>query len=201
MSKANVTKWTVIGGLAVSLLLVGCGNRLPANVPEPDAEPSANPGAPASTAPSTAPAPTPPPAVTTPAYTSPMAGSLTVSGVEKSKTGFIFKKFVVKGEVVNTSQVPCSGTLKVDFKDKKGIFTKTFVTEETKTVEIATLAPGAKQSFEVTSDKSGHDEVEVTVQTRQSAGSTGAAMTGAAMSGGAYGAAAASGRPAPGAAY
>ena len=196
MSKANVTKWTVIGGLAVSLLLAGCGNRMPANVPEPDESPAANPAAPASTAPSTAPAPTPPPAVTTPAYTAPMVGSLTVSGVEKTKTGFFFKKFVVKGEVVNTSQVPCAGTLKIDFKDKKGIFTKTVVTEETKTVEISTLAPGAKQSFEVTSDDTGHDEVEVTVQTRQSAAATGAAMTGAA-----YGAAATGGYPAPGAAY
>lgn len=196
MSKNTITKIAIFGSLAVSLLLTGCGNRMPANVPEPDEEATANPTAPTATAPSAPVTVAPPPITTTPAYTAPMVGSLTVSGVEKTKTGIFFKKMVIKGDVVNTSQVPCSGTLKIEFKDKKGIFTKTMVTEETKTVEISTLAPGAKQHFEVTSDDTGHDESEVTVETRQSAAAMNMPMTGAA-----YGAAATGAYPVPGAAY
>lgn len=170
MSKNSVTKWTVIGGIAFSLLLAGCGNRMPANVPEPDESPAAeNPAAPTTPAASEAPtAPTAPPAPTTPAYT--QTGSLVVSGVEKTKTGLIFfKKTVVKGSVVNTSNVPLSGTIKCEFKDKKGIFTKTMVTEETKTQVVAQLAPGQTFPFEFKSDKSNMDEAEVTVETMPAA--------------------------------
>ena len=171
MSKTSVTKWTVIGGIAFSLLLAGCGNRMPANVPEPEESPAAeNPAAPTTPA-VTDPAPTvptTPAAPTTPAYT--QTGSLVVSGVEKTKTGLIFfKKTVVKGSVVNTSNVPLSGTIKCEFKDKKGIFTKTMVTEETKTQVVAQLAPGQSFPFEFKSDKSNMDEAEVTVETMPAA--------------------------------
>lgn len=170
MSKTNVKKLALIGGVAFSLLLAGCGNRMPANVPEP--EESAAPTAPAASEPAPAapvtPATTAPVAPTTPAYT--QTGSLVVSGVEKSKTGLIFfKKMVVKGSVVNTSNVPLSGTIKCEFKDKKGIFTKTMVTEETKTQVVAQLAPGQTFPFEFKSDKSNMDEAEVTVETMPAA--------------------------------
>ena len=190
MSKTNVTKWAVIGGIAFSLMLAGCGNRMPANVPEPEESPAAeNPEAP----PVTEPAPLPsvaPVAPTTPAYT--QTGSLVVSGVEKSKSGLIFfKKLVVKGSVVNTSNVPLSGTIKCEFKDKKGIFTKTMVTEETKTQVVAQLAPGQSFPFEFKSDKSNLDEAEVTVETMPAAPAAAAYPTG----GSPYGAPAAAGYP------
>jgi hypothetical protein len=203
MSK-SMTKLTMIGGIALALALAGCGNRMPANVPEPEesapAETPAEPTTPAVTDP-VAPAPTVP---TTPAYVAPITGSLVVSGVEKSKSGIIFfKKMVVKGSVVNTSSVPLSGTVKCDFKEKKGIFTSTLVTEETKTVVVAQLAPGQSFPFEFKSDKSNLDEAEVTVETMAPAPAAAAAYPTAgsaygAPTTGAYGAA---GYPAPQTAY
>ncbi len=191
MSKTNVTKWAVIGGVAFSLLLAGCGNRMPANVPEPDESPAAEtPAAPTTPAATEPAAPTAPVAPTTPAYT--QTGSLVVSGVEKSKSGIIFfKKMVVKGSVVNTSNVPLSGTIKCEFKDKKGIFTKTMVTEETKTTVVAQLAPGQSFPFEFKSDKSNLDEAEVTVETMPASPAAAAYPA----SGSPYGAPAAAGYP------
>lgn len=195
MSKTNVTKWAVIGGVAFSLLLAGCGNRMPANVPEPEEETPAATAPAASEEPAPAPvASTAPVVPTTPAYT--QTGSLVVSGVEKSKTGLIFfKKMVVKGSVVNTSNVPLSGTIKCEFKDKKGIFTKTMVTEETKTQVVAQLAPGQTFPFEFKSDKSNMDEAEVTVETMPAAPAAAAYPA----AGSPYGAPAAAGYPAMGA--
>jgi hypothetical protein len=170
MSKAKFNRVTLLGGIALAVLLTGCGNRMPANVPDPE-EPPAPAPAPSAPAPSAAPvepvAPTPisPIAPGNPNYQAPTLGSLVVSGVEKSKSGLIFKKLTVKGTVVNVGSTPLSGTLKVDFKDKKGLFTKTFVTEETKTQVIASLAPGQSLPFEITATKNNMDEAEVTVET------------------------------------
>lgn len=193
MSKSIVTKWTLVGGVALALVLAGCGNRMPANVPvdeeEPGTEAPANPTTPASP---DVPAPTPAPtAPTTPAYVAPVVGSLTISGLEKTKSGLIFfKHMTVKGSVVNTSSVPLSGTIKVEFKDSKGILTKTMVTEETKTQVVAQLQPGQSFPFEIKSDETGIDDAEVTVETMQPAASAGTAAASAAYaSGGAYGAA------------
>ncbi|MEB3195609.1 MAG: hypothetical protein VKP62_00245 [Candidatus Sericytochromatia bacterium] len=182
-SQTTLKRISICGALLCALLLAGCGNRMPANIPEPE-EP-APPAAPAVPAPSVAPIPQEPvappvgaPAPGAPNYSAPTTGSLVVSGVEKSKTGLIFKKLIVKGAIVNTSTVPLSGTLKVDFKDKKGLFTKTFVTEETKTQVIAQLAPGQSLPFEITATKSNMDEAEVTVETMPAAPAAGSFATG-----------------------
>ncbi|MEB3329766.1 MAG: hypothetical protein VKQ33_11090 [Candidatus Sericytochromatia bacterium] len=168
MSKPKLNRVSLLGGVALALLLAGCGNRMPANVPEPEEPPAPVPVDPVpSLAPVEPVAPIPVPPVTpgNPNYQGPTVGSLVVSGIEKSKSGLIFKKLTVKGTVVNLGNTPLSGTLKVDFKDKKGLFTKTYVTEETKTQVIASLAPGQSFPFEVTATKNNMDEAEVTVET------------------------------------
>ncbi|MEB3284717.1 MAG: hypothetical protein VKN33_05480 [Candidatus Sericytochromatia bacterium] len=174
--KSKFNRLAVYSALIVSVALVGCGNRMPANLPDPE-EPALPPAPPVEPALPVEPVqPVVPPTLPTlpgmpgnPGYQGPTLGSLVVSGVEKSKTGLILKKLVVKGSVVNVSSTPLSGTLKIDFKDKKGLFTKTFVTEETKTQVISQLAPGQSFPFEVTSTKNGMDDAEVTVETMQTA--------------------------------
>lgn len=175
--QSKFNRLAVLSALLVSVTLVGCGNRMPANIPDPE-EPALPPAPPVAepvdpVAPiepvMPPPAPTLPGTPGNPGYQAPTLGSLVVSGVEKSKTGFILKKLVVKGAVVNVSNVPLSGTLKVDFKDKKGLFTKTFITEETKTQVISQLAPGQSFPFELTSTKNGMDDAEVTVETMPTA--------------------------------
>ncbi|MEB3223858.1 MAG: hypothetical protein VKS61_17425 [Candidatus Sericytochromatia bacterium] len=181
MSKAKFNRMSLLGGIALAVLLAGCGNRMPANVPDPEEPPAPAPSAPApSTAPvePVAPPPAPPVAPGNPNYQGPTVGSLVVSGVEKTKSGLIFKKLTVKGTVVNMSSSPLSGTLKIDFKDRKGLFTKTFVTEETKTQVIASLAPGQSLPFEITATKNNMDEAEVTVETIPAAPAAGAFSSG-----------------------
>lgn len=185
MSKAIVTKWTLVGGVVLALALSGCGNRVPTNVPDEEA-PTPEVTTPATPAIDPAPAPVAPPVTTNPGYVAPTTGSLVVSGVEKKKSGLVFfKHMTVKGSVVNTSNVALSGTIKVEFKEKKGIFTKTFVTEETKTQVISQLAPGQSFPFEIKSDESGIDDAEVTVETMAPA-PTAAAGYGAAQTNSTY---------------
>jgi hypothetical protein len=173
--QTKFNRLAVLGALLVSVALVGCGNRMPANIPDPEEPalppaPPTEPAVPVVPVEPVAPLPAPvtpglPGAPGNPGYQAPTLGSLVVSGVEKTKTGLILKKLVVKGTVENVSSMPLSGTLKVDFKDKKGLFTKTFVTEETKTQVISQLAPGQSFPFEVTATKNGMDDAEVTVET------------------------------------
>src|SRR5690349_2446993 len=93
----------------VALTLSGCGNRLPAN---PPIDPAAEDTKPAAEEPVETPVATTPTVPTTPAYQQPLTGSLVVSGVDKKKVGGfigIGKKLEVKGQVLNTSNVPLTG--------------------------------------------------------------------------------------------
>lgn len=195
--QSKFNRLAVLSALLVSVTLVGCGNRMPANLPDPEepalppAPPVTEPAPPVAPVEPVTPAPALPGTPGNPGYQAPTLGSLVVSGVEKSKTGLILKKLVVKGTVVNVSNMPLSGTLKVDFKDKKGLFTKTFVTEETKTQVISQLAPGQSFPFELTATKNGMDDAEVTVETMPTAPAASTFSTGnpyGAPAQGAYGA-------------
>ena len=149
------------GVIAVTLCLAGCGNRAPANVVVDTS--AATDAAPAASASPEKPAAAP--VATTPAYTAPVVtGSLVVSNVSKTRTGIVlFKKMHVSGSVINSSNVPLSGTLKVQFQKNKGIFTKTLTATGVKTVVVSTLQPG--QSFPVTVDSdTRNDDAEVTVE-------------------------------------
>lgn len=181
MNKRLMTSLTL--GLAMALCLSACGNRLPANPPideEAETQPAVEEPAPIDPAPVTTP--------TAPAYQQPLTGSLVVSGVDKKKVGGILgmaKKIEVKGQVLNTSNVPLSGIVKVKFLKKSGIINKKLEEIGTKDQAIAMLAPGQSISFSLTSDK--HcDDAEVTVET-----SPAAAMAGAAAASNPYGQAAA----------
>lgn len=185
MNKRLMTSLTL--GLAMALCLSGCGNRLPANPPideEAETKPAAEEPAPVVTEP----APTVP---TAPAYQQPLTGSLVVSGLEKKKTGGFLgmaKKIEAKGQVLNTSNVPLSGIVKVKFLKKSGIINKKMEEIGTKEQAIAMLAPNQSISFSLTSDK--HcDDAEVTVET-----SPATAMAGAAAASNPYGQAAATAR-------
>lgn len=165
-TKRNLVNLTLVGSLALTLCLSGCGNRLPAAAPEVDEPAAEEPVAPVTdpvdpvTQPST-------PTYEQPAAPPVIAGSLVVNGVNKAKKGFIgFRKVEVTGTVMNTSSVPLSGTLKLEFKEKKGIINKRLETVETKTQIISNLAPGSSLPFTIKSDKS-CDDVEVTVETDQ----------------------------------
>lgn len=186
----------VLASLVAGLLLAGCGNRMPA-APLKD-EVTAASEAPVAALPSAAPATLTSPQLTgtlpgavgaNPALQAPITGSLVVSNLSKTKKGILFKNMVVKASVVNTSQVPLSGTVKIEFKDSKGIFTKTLETVETKTIAVANLAPGGNFPIDVTSDETGIDEVEVTVETNQPSATAAPMATGfnAAAAGQPYG--------------
>lgn len=168
--KRKLMNLTLIGSVAISLCLTGCGKRTMAEAPvDPAAE------TPAATEPATT-EPEPAPVPSTPAYEQPpvAAGSLVVSGITKDKVGIIgFRKVKVKGQVVNTGTTPLSGEVKIEFKKKKGIINKTLETSETKNQVVAQVAPGASVSFEITSDKS-CDDAEVIVTTTAPAASTAA---------------------------
>ena len=159
---------TMTLGLAVALSLSACGNRLPVNAPvdtssDTDVEnPVVDPGY-------EQPVVTTPTVPTTPAYQQPLTGSLVVSGMDKKKTGGVLgmaKKIQVSGQVINTSNVALSGTVKVKFLKKKGVINKSMEEIGVKEQVIAQLAPGQSISFSLTSDK--HcDDAEVTVETTQ----------------------------------
>lgn len=167
-SKRNLV---LTGVVAIALCLAGCGNRTPANAPLDDSSSSGStaPAPDASASPAAPAAPAAPAVPQTPAYTQPVTGSLVVSNVTKTKKGFIFKTLTVAGSVVNSSNVPLSGTLKIEFKKNKGIFSKTLVTTDTKTQAITTLQPGQSFPFTVTADHHGDDDAEVTVDTNPAA--------------------------------
>lgn len=185
-------KGVVMATLAAALLLTGCGNRMPAASPV-DA-PAAASESPAAIAPApVVTQPVAPVAPANPAYQAPISGSLVVSNISKTKKGLLFKKMVVKGSVVNTSQVALSGTVKIVFKESKGIFTKTLEEVETKTIAVANLAPGGTFPIDVTSDETGVDEVEVTVETTPGAAAPAAANAYGAPGAAAYGAPGATG--------
>jgi predicted small lipoprotein YifL len=153
----------------VALTLSGCGNRLPAN---PPIDPAAEDTKPAAEEPAVeTPVATTPTVPTTPAYQQPLTGSLVVSGIDKKKVGGfigIGKKLEVKGQVLNTSNVPLTGIVKVKFTKKTGIINKKMEEIGTKDQAIAQLAPGQSISFTLTSDKA-CDDAEVTVETSQNA--------------------------------
>ena len=172
MNKRLMTSLTL--GLAMAVCLSGCGNRLPANPPideEAETKPAVEEPAPVV---EPDPAPTVP---TTPAYQQPLTGSLVVSGVDKKKTGGFLgmaRKIEVKGQVLNTSNVPLSGIVKVKFLKKTGIINKKMEEIGTKDQAIAQLAPGQSISFSLTSDK--HcDDAEVTVETSPTTAAAGVA--------------------------
>lgn len=170
---------TLVGALVFATCLTGCGRRV-ATAPEAEVpaveEPAPSPDVAEPSA----------PPVTNPGYETPpvITGSLVVSNVEKKKKGLLFKKLVVKGSILNTSNQPLSGTIKIDFKESKGIINKSFVTSETQTQVVAQLAPGQSMPFEVTSEKSGADDAEVTVETTAA---TAATMAPGYAAGGLYG--------------
>jgi multidrug efflux pump subunit AcrA (membrane-fusion protein) len=98
MSKAKSNRSFLLGSIALAVMLAGCGNRMPANVPDPEEPPAPAPSEPAlPVAPvePVAPPPVAPVVPGTPNYQGPTVGSLVVSGVEKSKSGLIFKKLTV----------------------------------------------------------------------------------------------------------
>lgn len=184
MNKRLMTSLTL--GLAMALCLSGCGNRLPANPPideEAETKPAVEEPAPVVTEPAATP--------TAPAYQQPLTGSLVVSGVDKKKVGGFLgmaKKIEVKGQVLNTSNVPLSGIVKIKFLKKSGIINKKMEEIGTKEQAIASLAPNQTIAFSLTSDK--HcDDAEVTVET-----SPATAMAGAAAASNPYGQAAATAR-------
>lgn len=165
MTKRNLVNLTLVGSMALTLCLAGCGNRLPAAAPEVEEPVAEEPVAPVTDPVDPYPEPS------TPSYEQPttpvIAGSLVVSGVNEAKKGFIgFRKVEVTGTVMNTSSVPLSGTLKIEFKEKKGIINKRLEVVETKTQIISNLAPGSSLPFTIKSDKS-CDTAEVTVETDQ----------------------------------
>lgn len=185
MNKRLMTSLTL--GLAMALCLSGCGNRLPANPPideEAETKPAAEEPAPVVTEPAAT-------VPTAPAYQQPLTGSLVVSGLDKKKVGGILgmaKKIEAKGQVLNTSNVPLSGIVKVKFLKKTGIINKKMEEIGTKEQAIAMLAPNQSISFSLTSDK--HcDDAEVTVET-----SPATAMAGATAASNPYGQAAATAR-------
>ena len=169
---------TLVGALVFATCLTGCGRRV-ATAPEAEVPAAEEPAPAPSVEPSA-------PPVTNPGYEQPpvITGSLVVSNVEKKKKGLIFKKLVVKGSILNTSNQPLSGTIKIDFKESKGIINKSFVTSETQTQVVAQLAPGQSMPFEVTSEKNGADDAEVTVET---SAATAATMAPGYAAGGLYG--------------
>lgn len=187
----RLTAVTLVGTVALALCLSGCGERVAASVPV-DTSASPAPAASDTTPVSDPNTPVAPVAPQTPAYTQPITGSLAVSGVTKKKTGGflgIGRKLEVTGQVVNTSTVPLSGMLTVNFEKSSGIFTKTLKTEETKTQAIITIQPGQSVNFDITSDHS-CDDADPTVQTNTPAAGGGYGATGAAYgaAGSAYGA-------------
>jgi hypothetical protein len=180
----KIRKWALlsVGSLAVVGILCSCGNRQPASALAEAPAPSEPP------APIVTPAPvaTPTFVPSNSGYSQPLTGSLVISSVEKVKQGMFFKKLEVKGTVLNTSTVPLSGTLRVEFKDRKGMINKSLVVVETKTVSVVQLPPGQTLPFTILSDKTGLDDATVTVETTQPV--TGALMPGMLTSGGAFGA-------------
>lgn len=174
-SKRNLQTIILVGTLAMGLCLTGCGRR-PANMAAAtdttgSSDTTASSTAPVSTAPSTdTPAytqPTTPTTGTTPDYSQPSVGSLAVTNVSKTLHGILmFKKLEVKGSVINTSNVPLSGTLKITFEKSSGIFNKTLSESETKTQDFSNIQPGQSEDFDITSSSSAAD-AEVTVDTQQ----------------------------------
>lgn len=172
MRNHKLATLTLVSALVIATGLTGCGNRLPASAPvdeQPVAtEPAAEPPTP------DVPAPSVPP-TGNPGYEQPvLTGSLVVSSVDKKKKGLLFKKLVVSGQVVNTSNQPLSDTLKIEFKKSKGVISKKLEISETKTQVITQLAPGQSVAFSLESDKSGTDDAEVTVETTQPVAAAGA---------------------------
>lgn len=182
----NKRNLVLAGMVAITMCLSACGNRMPANAPVDDSSssgaasttPAAAPSAAPVAATPAAPAPIAGPAAA--AYTQP-TGSLVVSNVNKTKKGIFFKTLTVAGSVVNNSNVPLSGTLKVEFKKNKGIFTKTVETTATKTLAVTTLQPGQSFPFTVTADQHGDDDADCTVDTNPVAAAPAAAAPAAAM--------------------
>jgi hypothetical protein len=165
----NKRNLVLAGAVAIALCLTGCGNRMPANAPIDDASStgtSATSPAPAASA--ALPAPVTP-AAPVAAYVQPVTGSLVVSNVEKTKSGFILKTMTVTGSVINSSNVALSGTLKIQFKKTKGIFSKTVVVTDTKTQVVTLLQPGQSFPFTVKASNHGDDDAEVTVDTNPAA--------------------------------
>lgn len=181
MTRSN-RSLAILVGTAMVLALTACGNRTPANPPIDEAEEGG-----ATTTPAAEPTPAGPTTPTVPTTPTtpvapPITGSLVVTMVEKNLTGIIFFKHLeCKGSVLNTANVPLSGKLKIDYKNKKGIINKTLVSMEIKEISVPQLAPGQSYPFTVKSDKSGPDDCEVTVSTNQPPAA-------ASATGGAYGA-------------
>ncbi|HEY9724118.1 MAG TPA: hypothetical protein V6D47_19095 [Oscillatoriaceae cyanobacterium] len=193
-SKRNLQTMILVATLAMGLSLTGCGRRA-ANMAAPDAssggDTSASTTAPIDNTPvDNTPVdntPTVPTTGTTP-YAAPTVGSLAVTNVAKKTHGVLmFKKLEVTGEVINTSNAPLSGTLKITFEKSSGIFNKTLSESETKTQDFSNIQPGQSESFDITSSNSAAD-AEVTVDTLQTQAPLAAQSYGYGATTGGYGA-------------
>ncbi len=81
---------------------------------------------------------------------------LVVGNVEKTKSGFLWRKLTIKGQVTNRGAAAQSVEVMVRFKKGSSVVQSEYIA-------IATLAPGASQSYEAKSSVAA-DDVEVTAR-------------------------------------
>ncbi|MEB3220941.1 MAG: hypothetical protein VKS61_02585 [Candidatus Sericytochromatia bacterium] len=150
MAVDRTERGALAAAIGLSLLFAGCGRvspvgGVPAYEPPPVQafEPSPLPAA------TPQPLPPAPPRAGLPAPCDPLAGcdvhaQLVVGGLEKKRSGFLWRKLRVKGTVTNRGGQPLDGEVVVRFKKGGQVVQSEFVA-------LAALAPGQVRAVEMVS--------------------------------------------------
>lgn len=173
MAATNMTTLRLAGALLVagSLLLTGCGRVSAGAAPVPSAAPkqlaadlpldtpitNQNYGMTSGTGTGVnLGAVTPAPGACVATAGCDVHAQLVVGNVEKTKSGFLWRKLTIKGTVTNRGAAALSGEIMVRFKKSGSVVQSEYIA-------IANLAPGQSQSYDAKSSVTA-DDVEVTAR-------------------------------------